>query len=57
MCGNCNCGRSSVFCLDEKLIFIMLLICLYCFSSNGCGLLGGGCGCENNCGCERSCGC
>ncbi len=59
MCNN-NCGRGSMFCLDEKLIFILLLIFLYCNCGNGNvfgGLFGGGCGCDNNCGCERPCGC
>ncbi len=68
MCGNCNCNRGSVFCLDERMIFIVLLIFLFSNCGNGMlgGLLGGGSGCGCGCGCDscsgfggcqRDCGC
>ena len=72
MCGNCNCGRGSVFCLDERMIFILLLIFLFVNCGSGSlfsGLLGGcGCGCDScgngcggnscgGCGCQNNCGC
>ncbi len=67
MCGNCNCDRGSVFCLDERMIFILLLIFLFVNcggSSLFGGLLGGsgcGCGCDScnsaRGGCQNNCGC
>lgn len=40
MCGNCNCDRGSVFCLDERMIFILLLIFLF-VNCGGSSLFGG----------------